>query len=300
MVEGGGADRPGAVGVQGLRRGAARPGPVLHRPDQRRHRPRDSGDLSTPATASSPAGTYPVTCSGASDPSYVITYGEGTLTNTRVALTVQAPSASKAYGDPVPDLHPSYSGLTNGDAAPATSATCSTTADTTSAVGTYPVTCSGADDPNYDIGYAQGILSVTRVTVTVTADSASRAYGQPNPPLGASFSGFALDQTLATSGVTGSPSCTTTAGTASAPGTYPVTGLHRRQPAVVQLRLHLRGRHADRDQAGHRVGGQAGGGRPVAPVGQGDDRAPGSRLSPPACRSPASRSSSPSARPRAT
>ena len=185
--------------------------------------PATPATCSTPATASSPAGIYPVTCSGASDPSYDITYEEGSLTISRVTLTVQAPSASKAYGDPVPELAPSYSGLANGDEGPATAATCSATADTASAAGSYQVTCTGAEDPNYDIGYAQGILSVTKVTVTVTADSESRVYGQPNPPLGASFSGFALDETLATSDVTGSPSCTTTAVTASAPGTYPVT-----------------------------------------------------------------------------
>ena len=178
---------------------------------------------STPATATSPAGTYPVTCSGASDPDYEITYGEGTLIVAKVPLTVQAPSASKAYGDPMPALTPSYTGLTNGDAAPATPASCSTTADIASAVGAYPVTCSGADDTNYDIGSAQGILTVTKVTVTVSVDSASRAYGQANPPLGATYDGFVLEQTLATSGVTGSPSCTTSAVPASGPGTYPVT-----------------------------------------------------------------------------
>ena len=47
-------------------------------------------------------------------------------------------------------------------------------------------------------------------TITVTAVNVSRASGAANPPLTAKLSGFVLGQTLATSGVTGSASCTTT------------------------------------------------------------------------------------------
>src|SRR5262249_12361387 len=44
-----------------------------------------------------------------------------------------------------------------------------------------------------------------------------------NPALTATLSGFVLGQSLATSGVTGSASCTTTAAAFSPPGDYPIT-----------------------------------------------------------------------------
>src|SRR3989442_2843520 len=51
----------------------------------------------------------------------------------------------------------------------------------------------------------------------------SRQYSDPNPTFTASYSGFKNSQTLATSGVTGSPSLTTAATTTSAPGGYTIT-----------------------------------------------------------------------------
>src|SRR5262249_9480370 len=51
----------------------------------------------------------------------------------------------------------------------------------------------------------------------------SRLFGQSNPTLTATLSGFVLGQSLATSGVTGQASCTTTAMQFSPAGTYPIT-----------------------------------------------------------------------------
>jgi PKD repeat protein len=63
---------------------------------------------------------------------------------------------------------------------------------------------------------------VTKAPLTVTAVDASRPYGGANP-LAATLSGFVGGQTLATSDVTGSASCTTPANGTSDPGTYPIT-----------------------------------------------------------------------------
>jgi len=139
------------------------------------------------------------------------------------ALIVQAPSASQTYGTAPPALSPTYVGLTGADTAPATPATCSTPATAASLAGTYPVVCAGAADTKYAITYAPGTLTVTKAPLTVSATSASRAFGQPNPALDVTYSGFVLGQALADSGVSGSPSCTTTAGPTSPAGTYPIT-----------------------------------------------------------------------------
>src|SRR5258708_17918048 len=59
--------------------------------------------------------------------------------------------------------------------------------------------------------------------LTVTGDNQSRFYGDANPAFTATISGFKNGETLATSGVTGSANCTTTATPTSAvPGPYSI------------------------------------------------------------------------------
>jgi MBG domain (YGX type) len=66
-------------------------------------------------------------------------------------------------------------------------------------------------------------FTINKAPLTVTANNASRAEGIANPVLTATTTGFVLGQSLATSGVTGSSSCTTSATQGSMPGTYPIT-----------------------------------------------------------------------------
>jgi len=119
----------------------------------------------TTATSASGVGTYAITCSGAVDPNYSFTYVAGTLTINKAALTVTAPRTSRAYGASNPILSPTYSGFVAGNTAASltTAATCTMTATSASGVGTYPVTCSGAVDPNYSFTYVAGTLSVVIV-----------------------------------------------------------------------------------------------------------------------------------------
>ncbi len=141
-------------------------------------------------------------------------------------LTVTPPSASITYGGTPPALTPGYSGFVSGDgnASLVSPAVCTTNATSTSPAGSYPTTCSGAVDPNYTIVYsAAGTLTVNRAALTVTAANATMVSGQAVPTLTATIAGFQNGETLATSGVSGSASCTTTATSSSAAGTYPIT-----------------------------------------------------------------------------
>ncbi len=140
-------------------------------------------------------------------------------------ITVTAPSPSIAYGDTLPTLTPTYSGFTNGDGVGSlsTPATCTTTAATPAAAGSYPVSCSGASDTYYTFTYAPGTLTVAKAPLTLTPDNVTIRPGDPLPPLTATLSGFVNGEALATSDVTGSPSCTTTATASSPVGTYPIT-----------------------------------------------------------------------------
>jgi Bacterial Ig-like domain (group 3)/MBG domain (YGX type) len=134
-----------------------------------------------PASAVPPVGFYPTSCSGASDSNYSITYVGGNLTIVPAPLTISASSPVIAYGGAVPAITHIYSGLQNGDAAPATPPACATTAVDVAEAGRYATACSGADDANYSISYVNGILTVgpAGTTTTLASDTGGNAitYG---------------------------------------------------------------------------------------------------------------------------
>jgi hypothetical protein len=144
---------------------------------------------STTATSSSPVSGSPYTssCSGASDPNYTITYVAGAVTVTAAPLTITASSGTMTFGGTPPTITPIYTGLVNGDKAPATPPTCSTTATSSSPISppTYPSTCTGAVDSNYTITYVPGTVTVDPATgaLVITASSGSMVYGSTPPTI---------------------------------------------------------------------------------------------------------------------
>ena len=158
--------------------------------------------FSTLATAASPVGVYLLTPSGLSSSNYTISFGNGTLTVTPAPLMVTASAASKVYGQANPAFTASYSGFVNGDT-PGTltgALSFSTLATAASPVGVYAVTPSGLSSSNYAISFVNGALTVTPAPLTVTADDASKVYGQSNPAFAASYSGFVNGDTPSRSG----------------------------------------------------------------------------------------------------
>jgi arabinogalactan endo-1,4-beta-galactosidase len=82
--------------------------------------------------------------------------------------------------------------------------------------GTYTLTASATGITNATLN-----LTAAPATLTVTANSATRAYGAANPAFTYTVSGFVHGDTTAV--LSGTPSLATTASTTSAPGTYPIT-----------------------------------------------------------------------------
>jgi filamentous hemagglutinin family protein len=80
-----------------------------------------------------------------------------------------------------------------------------------------------SDQQGYDISYVNAQLTLTPATLTVTATGASRAYGQANPLLSGSVTGFVGGDTLA-SATTGSEIYSTAATASSNVGNYAITG----------------------------------------------------------------------------
>ncbi|HTT90874.1 MAG TPA: MBG domain-containing protein [Acidimicrobiales bacterium] len=186
-----------------------------------------AGSLTTPptcsttATSTSPVGSYPSSCSGAVDPNYDISYTAGSVSVGTTVLIITATSATMSYGGPAPVISPTYGGFVDGDtpASLTTPPTCSTAATSSSSPGTYSATCSGATDPNYAIGYVAGTVTVAPAPLTVTASSATFTYGGTVPVITPSYSGFVNGDTAAS--LTTAPTCSTSATSSSAPGTYP-------------------------------------------------------------------------------
>ena len=181
--------------------------------------------FTTTATSASSVGAYPVTASGALANNYSITYGApSALTITPATLTVTAVNTGTIYGSALPLLTASYAGLTNGDNVGTftTLPSLSTTATTASAVGTYPITATGAViNANYTIAYAAGILTVNKATLTVSADNQTKIYGTANPTLTATISGYVNGDSPSI--VSTQPIVTTSAVSLSPVGTYALT-----------------------------------------------------------------------------
>ncbi len=176
---------------------------------------------STTATSASPVGSYPTSCSGAVDSNYAITYVSGSIVVGPAALTISASSTSATYGGSIPTITASYSGFVNGDGPTSLSSppTCSTTATSSSPVGTYPSSCSGAADPNYTISYVSGTVQVMTAPLVVAASSPAMTYGGTVPTITASYSGFVNGDNAGS--LTTAPTCSTTATSSSPVGTYP-------------------------------------------------------------------------------
>src|SRR5438477_619258 len=188
-----------------------------------------TANCATTATILSGVGGYPITCTQGtlSATNYAFSFVGGTVTVTQATLTVTADPQSRVYGAGNPALTYIITGFVNGDAASVVSGTanCSTTATLLSGVGGYSITCTQGtlSATNYTFGFVGGTLTVTQATLTVTANSHSREYGDANPILDATISGLKNGENLASSGVTGTASCSRAATTASTVANYSIT-----------------------------------------------------------------------------
>ncbi len=177
---------------------------------------------STTATVMSNTGTYNIVPSGGIDNNYSFTYVNGILTITKATLTATADNKSRLYGDVNPVFTINYTGFKNSETATVIDASPTATTSTilTSNVGTYSIVPAGGADNNYSFTYANGTLTITKATLTATADNKSRMYGSINPTFTITYSGFKNNETATVIDTT--PTATTTASLSSIIGTYEI------------------------------------------------------------------------------
>ena len=167
-----------------------------------------------------------ITLSGAASANYTFnTTATATANITAAAVTVTAQTDTKVYDKTISSaLSPVLSGLIAGDAI----GTAPTQAFDNSNVGINKIlTASGLviDDgnggKNYSVNYvADTEGAITRANLTIVADNQRRNFGEANPILTASYSGFIGGDTQA--GLTAAPMLSTTATPESLPGNYPI------------------------------------------------------------------------------
>ncbi|HXB62240.1 MAG TPA: MBG domain-containing protein [Acidobacteriaceae bacterium] len=170
---------------------------------------------STTATPASAVGTYAITATvqGTNASNYTVTVVPGTLTITPAPLTISANNATRMYDTANPAFTGTITGTQNGDAL---ALNFTTTATLTSNIGTYPLVpvLVGTNAGNYTVTAVNGVLTITPLSVTITANNATRIYGAANPA-------FTATVVPAVAGLTTTE--TTTATQTSPVGTYSIT-----------------------------------------------------------------------------
>src|SRR5206468_1573238 len=146
-----------------------------------------SPSLTTTATPTSPVSGSPYTITAAlgtlASGNYGFSFVAGALPITKATLTVPADDTSRPdeppNGTPNPAFTYTITGFKNGETASVVSGTasCSTTATATSSVtgSPYLITCTlgSLSAANYGFSFVDGDLTITKATLTVTADDTS-------------------------------------------------------------------------------------------------------------------------------
>ena len=98
----------------------------------------------------------------------------------------------------------------------------STTATKTSPVGTYPIKVEKGTVTNEQVTYVDGTLTIGKAPLTVGVQNVTITEGDAIPTFTLTYSGFRNNDSE-TNTFTTKPTATTTATSASKPGTYPIT-----------------------------------------------------------------------------
>ena len=138
-----------------------------------------------------------------------------------ITVTVSGPSivtaknVTREYGDANPELEYTVAG-----AALKGTPVVSCEANSSSKPGQYPITISKGSVTNSEVTFVDGILTVTKAPLTISAKSYSIKQGEPLPKFEITYSGFKNNETASV--LKAKPSVTCAATAASEPGTYDI------------------------------------------------------------------------------
>lgn len=130
----------------------------------------------------------------------------------KALLTATVEQTTRRYGEENPTFALIYKGFANNETESVLtsppSATCN--ASPVSPAGKYDITVNGGNDENYEIECINSSLVVEKAVLTVTADNATRRYGEGNPVFSFSYKGFVNGETEAVLAVKPTATCEAT------------------------------------------------------------------------------------------
>ncbi len=173
-------------------------------------------EISTTATAESPAGVYDIVVANALANNYEITYANGKLTVEKVVLQARVGNYAIKQGEEIPTFEVAINGFVLGEdeSVLAKKPVSTTTAVKGSEPGEYEITLSGGEDANYDFEYTNGTLTVTPAdAIIVKVKDVSMVYGDEVPQFKYEVTGGELE---------GEPQITCSATSASSVGNYEI------------------------------------------------------------------------------
>ncbi|MBU3557621.1 hypothetical protein ICN18_08260, partial [Polynucleobacter sp. Ross1-W9] len=167
------------------------------------------------------AGTY-VTQANGTATNYNLNFVNGTLTIAKAALSVTGNGANTTYTGVTQNISGfNVSGLQGTDTVANLSSISATGANGTNA-GIYINAVTVGTETNYVLTGTNGTLNIAKALVTVSADNQTRLYGQSNPTLTQSMTGFVNGETALTANVAGSSAASTTATNLTGVGNYTI------------------------------------------------------------------------------
>jgi ELWxxDGT repeat protein len=202
-----------------------------------------TANLATAATTGSPEGTYPITVTDAGTltaanynfPSADFATGTLTVTPFAARLAMVSTLPGSTYGQsvdftvtvggngptPTGTVQFRVDGTDFGTSVPLSGGSAASPSTTLLGAGNHTIEAYYSGDSNYSANSDSLIQAVSKAHLTVAADANTRPYGQANPALTATLSGFVNGDTAAV--VSGGPSLSTTATAGSGVGSYPIS-----------------------------------------------------------------------------
>lgn len=168
-------------------------------------------------------GSTTVTATQAGNDSYEQFSKEFSLTVNKAPLTITAINKNMTYGDNVPAYGVNYSGFVYSETSAilTTQPTIACSATNTSNVGTYNIVPSGATAANYDITFVNGILTINKAPLTITAKSYTINQKDDLPEFEVTYDGFKNEET--SSVLTAQPIVTCDATDSETAGDFDIT-----------------------------------------------------------------------------
>ncbi|MFS2185302.1 MBG domain-containing protein [Mucilaginibacter sp. Mucisp84] len=141
----------------------------------------NTGNLPTDAVNTYDNAVVPSAATGGSfkASNYNIQYNKGRVIINKVKLLIKANDKTRGFGQPNPVFDATYTGFKNGENATSLSVppTFVTPAIISSRLGQYPISPQAAMSQNYDIGYADGILTVEQSALSIIVPNAFSPNG---------------------------------------------------------------------------------------------------------------------------